>query len=216
MRSINDIQALSQFLAGTCRLAGVFEDAGRPVFADIEGRYSRPDRFYHTLAHVAAMLRTVSVLQRHEAAVDPAAVQFAVWFHDATYDARAADNEEKSAEYAAVTLDALGVPEHRSRTVQRLILATKMHQAEMEDKDCQTLLDADLAVLGASFAEYEAYTQAVRREYAWVSEPAWRAGRARVLESFLRRPGIYYTPTMRDAREDAAQQNLRRELEALT
>ena len=216
MPSPPDTQTLFSSWQETCRSAGIADEAVQPAFAGLVDCYSSPQRFYHNLAHVASMLRTVNELERQVAVTDITAARLAVWFHDAVYNSGAGDNEERSAEYAAVTLGGLCVPEHSLRSVQRLILATKTHQAAPEDTDGQVVIDADLAILGASPAEYEDYVQAVRREYAWVSEPDWRAGRARVLANFLQRPYLYHTPPMRDAREDAARRNLRRELEALT
>jgi predicted metal-dependent HD superfamily phosphohydrolase len=77
------------------------------------------------------------------------------------------------------------------------------------------LLDADLAVLGADEAAYDRYAAAIRREYAWVPEDRYRAGRARVLEDFLGRPQVYHTAAMRSRAEDRARANLRREVAAL-
>jgi predicted metal-dependent HD superfamily phosphohydrolase len=54
------------------------------------------------------------------------------------------------------------------------------------------LIDADLAILGASEAAYRAYAENNRQEYAWVQEPAYRMGRRQVLERFLARPRIFH------------------------
>ena len=216
MLSATDPQALAFSWQETCRSAGIADEAAQSVFAGLVDCHSVPSRFYHTLAHVAAMLQTVNDLERRVAVPDIAAVRLAVWFHDAVYDTRAADNEERSAEYAAAVLGRLSVSGPTLGAVRRLILATKAHQVAPDDTDGQVMVDADLAILGAPAADYEGYVQDVRREYAWVSEPDWRTGRSRVLASFLQRPLIYHTPPMRDMREDAARRNLRRELESLS
>ena len=79
----------------------------------------------------------------------------------------------------------LSIPEgHR---VAALIMKTKTHDAG-DDADAQVLLDADLAILGASEPAYLDYAKKIRQEYAWVPEPEYRQGRRRVLESFLSRP----------------------------
>ena len=77
------------------------------------------------------------------------------------------------------------------------------------------LFDADLAILGSSPAEYQAYVTGVRAEYAHVDDAGWRSGRATVLRTFLDRQQIYVTPTMRAARERRARANLAAELAAL-
>src|SRR5579872_6892248 len=60
-------------------------DVCEHVFAELVARYSRPERHYHTLTHIAAMLELLPDT--------PPALALAVWFHDAIYDSRAADNE---------------------------------------------------------------------------------------------------------------------------
>ncbi len=193
--------------------AGVAEGRINAIFQDLCRRHSEPGRAYHTLDHIAAMLDTVSEFE--EDLHDPVAVRLAVWFHDVVYDSRRSDNEEQSAAYAVAALSEAGtVP--LLPTVERLILATKTHQAPPGDTDCQILLDADLAVLGASAADYDRYARAIREEYAWVPEADYRAGRRRVLESFLKRERLYHTVRMFEQREQAARANLRREIERLT
>ncbi|TIR96796.1 MAG: hypothetical protein E5X19_12305, partial [Mesorhizobium sp.] len=54
-----------------------------------------------------------------------------------------------------------------------------------------------------------------RREYGWVEEPIWRAGRAAVLTSFLARPHIFNTQSFRDRFEARARENLVRSLQVL-
>jgi predicted metal-dependent HD superfamily phosphohydrolase len=143
------------------------------------------------------------------------ALRLAIWFHDAIYDTRASDNEERSAAHARRVLQPLDVPEPVLLETERLILLTKMHSLSNEDRPGQLLIDADLAILGASESEYDAYALAIRKEYAWVDEEAYRTGRRMVLETFLRRPRIYSTDEMFTQREEAARRNLRREIESL-
>ena len=115
-------------------------DVCERVFADLAGRYTSPQRHYHTLDHIAAMLRLLP-----EAS---AALALAVWFHDAVYDTRAADNEERSADCAEEMLQALYVPSELRAETRRLVLLTKRHETANDDKDGRLLLDADLAILG--------------------------------------------------------------------
>ncbi|MGZ7283798.1 HD domain-containing protein, partial [Streptococcus pyogenes] len=58
-------------------------------------------------------------------------------------------------------------------------------------RDTQVLLDADLAILGASEERYKRYAADIRKEYAWVPEADYRKGRAAVLERFLAAPRLY-------------------------
>jgi predicted metal-dependent HD superfamily phosphohydrolase len=160
------------------------------AFDDIRDNYAGPGRFYHTLQHVGSVLDAVDGLASH--ARDPNAVRLAAWLHDVVYDSRASDNEERSADLAERLCGQLSVPE--GRLVAVLILKTKMHDAG-EDPDAQVLLDADLAVLGASVPAYRAYAGQIRRELAWVAEADYRVGRRQVLERFLARPRIFHLLT---------------------
>jgi predicted metal-dependent HD superfamily phosphohydrolase len=195
------------------RTAGADPVAGERVFADLVAAYGAPGRFYHNLDHLADVLATVRA--RGGQARDLTAVRFAAWFHDAVYDPRAADNEERSAAWAERALGELGVPPATAETVRRLILLTKTHAAEPEDSDGCALLDADLRILGAPAERYRAYAAAIRQEYAWVPEDAYRAGRGRVLRSFLARERIYTTRELSDALEAQARRNLQAELQEL-
>jgi predicted metal-dependent HD superfamily phosphohydrolase len=181
-------------------------------FADLCKRYEAPGRFYHTLEHLRVVLDTIGTLGGTEAMP---ALLLAAWFHDVVYDSRADDNEEKSAAHARCVLQTLGIDEAILDETERLILLTKSHAQAPGDQSGQILVDADLAVLGAAQPEYDAYAQAIRKEYAWVPEEAYRAGRRSVLERFLARPRIYATEEMYARLEDAARRNLRREIEAL-
>src|SRR5438046_1502932 len=82
--------------------------AGR-ILEDVCGHYSEPGRFYHTLDHVQNMLETVDRLACHARNLN--ALKLAVWLHDVIYDSRAADNEERSADFAERLCEQLSVPE---------------------------------------------------------------------------------------------------------
>lgn len=58
--------------------------------------YNEDTRHYHTLFHIRDMLGVARSLSAH--VKDLPAILWAVWFHDVVYDAKAGDNEEKSAE----------------------------------------------------------------------------------------------------------------------
>ena len=198
------------------RLLGGF---GVPVadtyapFDRLVAAYSEPPRYYHTLEHLGEMFRVVGRLA--SVITDMPAAQFAVWYHDAVYDPKATDNEERSAGWAEADLKSWGVTDSTWTAVRALILATK-HTAEMPaTSDAAAFLDADLAILGAAEARYARYATDIRKEYGWVPEEQYRAGRRAVLESFLNRERIYRTAVMFDEGEGAARRNLTAEVERL-
>jgi predicted metal-dependent HD superfamily phosphohydrolase len=156
------------------------------TFEEIQRQYTEHGRFYHTLDHIRDVLAVVEDFGSHAKHLN--AVRLAAWLHDVIYDSRASDNEVRSAAYSTRLCERLAIPE--GSLVASLVLKTKTHLAD-NDPDAQVLLDADLAVLGARPAVYRVYARNIRLEYAWVSEPEYRKGRRRVLESFLTRPRIY-------------------------
>ncbi len=182
--------------------------AANKAFTDLVAAYSSPNRYYHNLKHIYHVISTIDTLQVYTQ--DLAAVKLAAWFHDVIYNTQSQDNEEKSADYAAKILENLAIPANNINTVHQLILNTKHHQGN--DLNSQVLLDADLAILAAKPIEYQEYSQAIRKEYAWVSESEYITGRRQVLERFLQRERIYFTPLMFDSAEQSARYNLEREI----
>jgi predicted metal-dependent HD superfamily phosphohydrolase len=183
------------------------------VLNQLVAAYSEPHRHYHTLQHLRECLAhfdaSASLARR------PAEVELALWFHDAVYDARRDDNEERSADWAQRSLAEAGCDAAIGQRVAALVLATKGHTAEAGDADTMLLLDIDLAILGSSPARFDAYERQVRAEYAHVPDDAFRAGRARLLAAFLQRPRLYATEAYHAALEQRSRDNIGRSLAAL-
>ena len=180
------------------------------VFLLLVAAYTQPDRHYHHLNHIDCVLTTLSRFSNK--LQDPIAVSLAAWFHDFVYDAQASDNEAQSARVAKELLTNIGASIGSIDRVQHLILATQGHKVDAHDADLCIFLDADLAILGTDPVRYQAYQQAIRSEYSWVSDAAYQAGRIRVLESFLQRDRLYYTDLLFDELESIARCNLAREI----
>ena len=189
---------------------------GRPapdgLLSDLAARYAEPHRAYHTLQHLRecfVQLEPVTDLAEHLAEV-----QLALWFHDAIYDTRGHDNEERSARWAREALLAAGVDREPAERVERLVLATK-HDATPEGADARLLVDVDLSILGADGARFREYEAQIRLEYAWVPDTTFRERRAQVLTRFLARPSIYSTSRLAARLEQQARSNLSRSLQQL-
>jgi predicted metal-dependent HD superfamily phosphohydrolase len=177
------------------------------LYRDLVARYAEPHRAYHTLDHVAGCLHWLDEVRPLLAR--PNEVEWAIWFHDAVYDPRRADNEERSAALAAGALRAAGVGKDEVERVADLIRLTA-HQTQTVDLkgDAALVCDIDLAILGAEPAAFDAYDDAIRREYAWVPEDIFRRERARVLAGFVARRRIYQTSHFNNALEQRARANL--------
>ena len=200
------------------RLAQGFADAWRGIGADGDGadqlaelaeRYAEPHRHYHTLHHIAMVL---DALQAQSGALEhPAEAMLAIWYHDAIYHPAESDNEARSADLAAGQLRAAHAPVETAARVHAMILDTR-HTEAARSPDGKLVADADLAIFAASAVAFDAYDAAIRHEYAFVPEPAYRAARVRVLQAFLDRPFIYQTAAFRKNCEAAARENLGRAL----
>lgn len=209
----SDLQYLSaDWRALTCACGSEVETAERWLGV-LTRHYSAPGRHYHNLHHVAEMLRLLGQLGR---GANHDALRFAAWFHDAVYDTRSKTNEEESAALAERALGELGLPHEGVEAVRRLILATKRHDAEGDAHDLGLFLDADLSILGSEEETYVAYSEAIRREYAWVPNAAYREGRLKVLTNFLARERLFYTEPLAARFESRARNNLSNEIRALS
>jgi predicted metal-dependent HD superfamily phosphohydrolase len=215
MVSPERLDAMQRSWVGALDGFGVAPADAYPPFDVLVAAYSAPERHYHNLEHLAEMFR---VIDRLSALIEqPAALHLAVWFHDAVYDSRAKDNERRSGELAVDLLGPLGVPASTIERVVTMIWATA-HTAGAAPpafRDTHVLLDADLAILGASPERYARYAADIRKEYAWVPEADYRTGRAAVLERFLASPRIYRTQLLFNEGEQSARANLRAELAEL-
>ena len=191
---------------------------GEALKTELSALYRQPGRHYHGLAHIEALLALAGEYRGDLA--DPEAVEAAIWFHDAIYDSRRSDNEARSAALAAEKLARPAPSPERLARIVAMIEATATHALpdlgdEAATRDAAFLLDMDLSILGAPQGAFDSYEAAVRREYAWVDDKAWRSGRAAVLKKFLARPNIFHTEAFRQRFEAQARKNIARSIAAL-
>lgn len=186
---------------------------GAGVFEDLRRRYEEPHRAYHTLRHIEHCLAEFGPARPLAAA--PEAVELALWFHDAVYNPRASDNEERSAGLVLALAKSGTVPPAPAGRTADLILSTR-HAEAPTDPDTRLLVDIDLAILGQPAERFDEYEEEVRREYSWVPGFLFRRKRAKLLRGFLARPALYSTRFFRERYETAARSNLERSIRALT
>ncbi|QBJ91100.1 hypothetical protein D0Z67_12855 [Streptomyces seoulensis] len=185
-----------------------------PYAANLIARWAEPQRRYHTLAHLTAVLDRVDTLAEY--ADDPDLVRLAAWFHDAVYLPDRSENEERSARLAERALTEAGVPVAKVAEVARLVRLTVGHDPAGDDRNGQVLCDADLAILASAPAAYAAYTAEIREEYHFVPGDAFREGRSAVLRQLLSLPRLFHTPYGSEHWEATARWNLAGELEMLS
>lgn len=178
-------------------------------YADLCRRYAEPHRAYHTLAHVNHCLEEFEPAR--PLASHPDAVELALWYHDAVYNPRATDNEERSAQLVLDVGRKASLPADLIKEAGELILMSK-HRELPTDPDGRIFVDVDLAILGQPWERFSEYEDQIRREYAWV--PAWlfRRKRSTLLRSLLARPTLYCTPAFQHKYEGRARENIARSL----
>ncbi len=185
--------------------------AGSPdaAFNQLAAAYTQPARAYHNVDHITMCL---DELERAEFLAErPREIEMAIWYHDAVYDPRGKDNESQSANLAVTAIDAAKMKHIRAVAVKDLILATKHHDPPATN-DGRLIVDIDLAILGQKKAVFDAYEDAIRKEYDWVDDEEFRARRSSVMRRFLEQPHVYHTAMFRGRYETTARANLERSL----
>ena len=172
--------------------------------------YREPHHHYHTLQHLEECFEHFDLIRA--GADEPAEIELALWFHDAIYDTRRHDNEERSARWARESI--LPVSREAAERVHVLVMATK-HSAVPESIDAQILVDVDLCILGAAPQRFDEYEEQVRAEYSWVPYALYRRERRRMLSGFAARPTLFSTPVFAERFEGQARKNLERALARL-
>lgn len=183
--------------------------------ATLLARWNEPQRVYHDEIHLEDVLLALDQFGIRGDRPAPVTL-LAAWFHDAVYRGDTGGDERESAELAVAELTREGVSHSLAAKVAELILATDpARSADQAEHPLAQLLDADLAIFGASPRRYERYTTAVRKEYAHVPEATFAVGRTRILTGYLDREAIYRTPIAQSLWEERARANLTREIRQL-
>lgn len=183
----------------------------RPLLDELEAAYQDGSRHYHDLTHILELLDWLHTVSAGPGWAHPREVLIAALYHDLVYDPLRSDNEARSADRAIER-----VRQHLSEhaldlaVIRALIEETARHGAHGDglSDDLQHFVDADMAILGADRARFEAYDRAIQREYAAVPEELFQAGRRRFFQSLLEADRIYLSPLFHRLLDGAARANL--------
>ena len=194
-------------------------------------QYAQKHRHYHTIRHVNALVNTI---YDHEKLFKcPEAAYLAAWFHDVVYEVGDAykDNERLSAVQFLRWME----EEHKEfydseegakiiPLALRMIGATYGHGftairesynlSEDDVNDIGLFLDADLRILSADEKTLLNFEENIRKEFSIYDDLVYNEGRKQVLESFLRRPKLYFSK-MGESWEQQARDNLKFLIERL-
>ncbi|MBA3665982.1 MAG: adenylyltransferase/cytidyltransferase family protein [Bacteroidetes bacterium] len=143
--------------------------------AGILNAYDEPHRFYHTSEH---LLDVLSALEKNGIADDE--LFLAAVYHDAVYDPKAADNEERSAELFLRDAKNSELKEDQINAVKQYILDTKSHKSS--SKKSERLIKADLNILEQSFDKLLDYENKIFKEFQFADYKIYQPERIKVLE----------------------------------
>lgn len=198
--------------------SNIFADFGdsdkiEHIWAQIDGHYSEPTRFYHTLEHVQNLLQK---REENSFVSDTVAVDLAIIFHDIIYDPRSKQNEKESAELFGILCAAHFNSDLVSK-VQHYIMETKDHNVlGSMDADLKLFIDLDMSILGEELYVYRSYAAAIRQEYIFVEEQTYCKSRADFLRQFLMKyEFIFASEQLRERYEVQARSNISWECEQL-
>lgn len=179
------------------------------------------DRYYHNRTHLADVLAKLdwardnlfdAPLLAHMSTLERKQIfdrlEMAIFYHDVVYNARAKDNEAQSRDLFIDHAKRQQLPQADIDAIARLIDLTANHTTAKEI-DEMIMADCDLAILGADKNTFAAYDRNIRREYAHVPAPLYRANRAKVLQKFLDAPRLFKTDLFHQQYDAPARENLR-------
>lgn len=183
------------------------------LWNDLIYRYTEVHRTYHNVNHIAYLFNLMdSYIQQIN---NPAVVAFAIFYHDYVFDTHRKDNVEQSAIIAGNHLSELQLKKELIKKVQEFILATQNHHLVSQnivDQDMAFFIDFDLAILGEDDDTYIMYSKMVRQEFNHYPQPLYEQGRVEALQRLLDSKYIYHSNDFRIVMEEAARQNIQKEI----
>jgi predicted metal-dependent HD superfamily phosphohydrolase len=183
------------------------------VSQDIFNVYTSAERCYHNINHIFKMLNNfddfIQCSGCTKVVKNIKEFAFAIIMHD--YIHGTTDDVNKSAQQAKDFLHKISL-EYDTEYVEKLIRATDYNKYLKTDFDEQLMQDLDLNTLGADYAEYSEYSNQIRCEYIRYPDSIFYKERIKVLNTFLNRRYIFNTEYYRKIYEQAARNNIAKEL----
>ncbi|HIH24061.1 TPA: hypothetical protein HA251_03445 [Candidatus Woesearchaeota archaeon] len=201
--SLTDIDDFNAWFRDYCRFVGTLGNIDREA-KKIAACYTQKGRHYHNLRHILDMR---DAFLANPMPRDAKALEFAIMMHDAVYDPKRHDNEERSAKLATEVASRLFMPKSVIELAPEMILATD-HKRAPESDAARHLVDLDLLIFAMPRNRLLEYDDGIRAEYRYVDEETYRRVRADVLGRFEARSPLYLRPCFAQY-ETIAKENLR-------
>ncbi|MFQ5994470.1 MAG: hypothetical protein ACE5K1_05200 [Acidiferrobacterales bacterium] len=177
-----------------------------PLYEELWRRYSEPHRRYHTPDHISHCLQQLDLAAK--LMDDPDAVEMGLWFHDVIYNPRATDNELKSAQLFAELVNDHIDPDFRQSVFDLILITTHPEQpARLDEK---FIVDIDLSSFALPWDHFQQDSDAVRQEYAHISDEKFFPNHLQFLRALVDRPTFFFTDFFRGRYETTARENVAR------
>lgn len=187
------------------------------IFNNLINLYTEPGREYHNLEHINECLEEFDNVRKLYLIKHTVVMQMALIHHDAIYDPRKKDSEERSNELMIANLKTLGFLNWGIDKASDLVLVTNPLVIP-KNSDEFYMRDIDFSILGKPWERYDKYRRGIRKEYAHVSDEDFKKGRAAFLERYIEKSstsGLFYTDYFRNKYEMQARDNIKKELAIL-
>lgn len=179
-------------------------------FDRIARAYGEKHRAYHNLTHLQHFYSQLDSLND----VTPA-MEFALFYHDVVYKPGKKSNEENSANWAHKTLSNWQIDQQLVGRVCQLISCTGSHRINQDDRSGAEFLDADMAILGSPWDQYQQYAHAIRQEHKRYPDFLYNSGRKQFLTQTLAHPRLFISEHFNHLYEQKSRENITNELNLL-
>lgn len=154
-------------------------------------RYNELHRCYHNIDHLIEMINLIDAEVSDQEVKNTLFI--AALFHDAVYNPRANDNEEKSAELALALIN----NKKEADLIAKLVMLTKTHQIPPREEDPLLFHLGSILIRFDLYGLYEAdlnkmieNEKKIFREYGFVDYSIYKVERLKILDHFLQKaPG---------------------------
>jgi predicted metal-dependent HD superfamily phosphohydrolase len=194
------------------RWNAIFGASTATICDEILRHYEEDVRHYHGLTHLEFLFRKLDT--HFPEYRDNRSINLAIWFHDVVMSPYRRDNETRSAKFLLDRAANLGVSAQVLEESTQLILATKLHEPQLNTQLEAAFLDLDLLILAANAEDYARYRFGVHHEVRLLPYFLYRYLRKKVLLSFLQREKIFISAKMAEF-EDLARENINHEFKIL-
>lgn len=153
------------------------------ISPEVVYRYNEDHRFYHNWEHIEDLLKQIEKRDhkdRRRSLMQNDALFLATIYHDAVYDAKANDNEEKSAELFKIECKKGG--KKLKDEVVRIILDTKLHNPT--SKLSAIFSEMDMDILQRPLTDLINYENKIFKEFQCYDWLKYKQGRISVLRKF--------------------------------